>query len=275
MANITASTVNELRKRTGVGMMDCKKALVECDGDIDKAIDHLREKGQKLASKRADREASEGCVLASTTEDKTFGALIIINCETDFVAKNDDFIDFTRLILDKAIEAKVKNIEEAKTLVINGSTVENLIIEQIAKIGEKIEISKYETVSGPALYSYIHTGNRLATIIVLNKTGFDTYGHDVAMQTAAMAPIALDKSAVSDETIEREMEVYRGQIREEGKPENMIDKIAQGKLNKFFKDSTLLSQDFIKNPKTSVLQYLQEGDKELIVTEFKRFVLEA
>lgn len=275
MANITASTVNELRKRTGVGMMDCKKALVECDGDIDKAIDHLREKGQKLASKRADREASEGCVLASTTENKTFGALIIINCETDFVAKNDDFIDFTRLILDKAIEAKVKNIEEVKTLVINGSTVENLIIEQIAKIGEKIEISKYETVSGPALYSYIHTGNRLATIIVLNKTGFDTYGHDVAMQTAAMAPIALDKSAVSDETIEREMEVYRGQIREEGKPENMIDKIAQGKLNKFFKDSTLISQDFIKNPKTSVLQYLQEGDKELIVTEFKRFVLEA
>ena len=165
MANITASTVNELRKRTGVGMMDCKKALVECDGDIDKAIDHLREKGQKLASKRADREASEGCVLASTTENKTFGALIIINCETDFVAKNDDFIDFTRLILDKAIEAKVKNIEEVKTLVINGSTVENLIIEQIAKIGEKIEISKYETVSGPALYSYIHTGNRLATKI--------------------------------------------------------------------------------------------------------------
>ncbi|MCK9162998.1 MAG: translation elongation factor Ts [Bacteroidales bacterium] len=275
MANITASAVNELRQRTGVGMMDCKKALVECDGDMDKAIDYLREKGQKLATKRADRDASEGCVLAATTEDKTFGAIIMINCETDFVAKNDDFVDFTRLILDNAIAAKAKTTAEINALVINGSTVENLIIEQVAKIGEKIELSKYDTLESPIVYSYIHTGNRLATIVALNKTGFDAQGHDVAMQIAAMAPLALDKTTISAETIDREMEVYRGQIREEGKPENMVDKIAEGKLNKFFKENTLLSQDFIKDTKKNVLQYLQEGDKELTATAFYRFALGA
>lgn len=275
MANITASAVNELRQRTGVGMMDCKKALVECEGDMDKAIDYLREKGQKLASKRADRDASEGCVLAATTEDNTFGAVIMLNCETDFVAKNDDFVDFTRLILNNAITAKVKTIEQINALVINGSTVENLIIEQVAKIGEKIELAKYETLEAPVVYSYIHTGNRLATIVALNKTGFDAQGHDVAMQIAAMSPLALDKTTVSAETIEREMEVYRGQIREEGKPENMVDKIAEGKLNKFFKENTLLSQDFIKDTKKNVLQYLQEGDKDLTVTAFYRFMLGA
>ncbi|MFA7081308.1 MAG: translation elongation factor Ts [Bacteroidales bacterium] len=275
MANITASAVNELRQRTGVGMMDCKKALVECDGDMDKAIDYLREKGQKLALKRADRDASEGCVLAETTEDKRFGAVIMINCETDFVAKNDDFVDFTRLILDNAIAAKARTAAEVNALVINGTTVENLIIEQVAKIGEKIELTKYEILEAPVVYAYIHTGNRLATIVALNKTGFDAQGHDVAMQIAAMSPLALDKTTISAETIEREMEVYRGQIREEGKPENMVDKIAEGKLNKFFKENTLLSQDFIKDTKKNVLQYLQEGDKELTVTAFYRFMLGA
>ena len=275
MANITASAVNELRQRTGAGMMDCKKALVECDGDMDKAIDYLREKGQKLASKRADRDASEGCVLSATTDDKTFGAVIMINCETDFVAKNEDFIAFTHLVLNTAISSKAKTASQVNALVIDGSTVENLIIEQVAKIGEKIELSKYETIEAPVVYSYIHPGNRLATIVAFNKTGFDAQGHDVAMQIAAMAPLALDKTTIPADIIEKEMEVYRGQVREEGKPENMVEKIAEGKLNKFFKESTLLSQDFIKDSKKNVLQYLQEGDKELTATAFYRLALGA
>ncbi len=275
MANITAAIVNELRQKTGVGMMDCKKALVECDGDMEKAIDYLREKGQKIASKRADRDASEGCVLSLTNQDKTFGAVIMINCETDFVAKNEDFVNFTRNVLETAINAKAKDINEVNKLVIDGSTVENLIIDQVAKIGEKIQISHYESLEAPVVYAYIHPGNRLASLLSLNKTGFDERGRDVAMQIAAMAPLALDKTQVAANIIEREMDVYRVQIREEGKPENMVEKIAEGKLNKFFKENTLLSQEFIKDPKKSVLQYLQEGDKDLTVTAFYRFMLGA
>ncbi|MDD2530355.1 MAG: translation elongation factor Ts [Bacteroidales bacterium] len=275
MANITAAAVNELRQKTGVGMMDCKKALVECDGDMEKAIDYLREKGQKVASKRADRDASEGCVLALTNQDKTFGAIIMINCETDFVGKNEDFVNFTRKVLENAINAKAKNAGEVNQLVIDGSTVENLIVDQVAKIGEKIQISHYEALEAPVVYAYIHPGNRLASLHAMNKTGFDERGHDVAMQIAAMAPLALDKSQVSADVIEREMDVYRVQIREEGKPDNMIEKIAEGKLNKFFKESTLLSQEFIKDSKKNVLQYLQEGDKDLTVTAFYRLMLGA
>lgn len=275
MANITAAAVNELRQKTGVGMMDCKKALVECDGDMEKAIDYLREKGQKIASKRADRDASEGCVLAATNQDKTFGAVIMINCETDFVAQNKDFIEFTRNVLEHAINAKAKNAGEVNQIMIDGATVENLVIDQIAKIGEKIEISHYEVLEAPVVYAYIHPGNRLASLLSMNKTGFDEKGHDVAMQIAAMAPLALDKNTVTADVIEKEMEVYRIQIREEGKPENMVEKIAEGKLNKFFKENTLLSQDFIKDSKKTVLQYLQEGDKDLTVSAFYRFMLGA
>lgn len=270
MANITASAVNELRQRTGVGMMDCKKALVECDGDMEKAIDYLRQKGQKLASKRADRDASEGCVLAATSEDKTFAAALKLNCETDFVAINEDFVAFTRMILDAAIAAKAKNAGEVNAIVINGVAIENLIIDQVAKIGEKIEISTYEIIEAPATYAYIHPGNRLATVLGFNKAGFDAQGKDVAMQIAAMAPVALSKEGVTSDIIEREMEVYRAQIREEGKPENMVEKIAEGKLSKFFKESTLLSQDFIKDSKKNVDQYLKEADKDLTVTAFHR-----
>lgn len=275
MANITAAAVNELRQKTGVGMMDCKKALVECEGDMEKAIDYLREKGQKIASKRSDRDASEGCVLSATNQDKTFGAVIMINCETDFVAKNEDFVKFTHNILETAINAKAKNAGEVNQLVIDGSTVENLIVDQIAKIGEKIEISHYEVLEAPVVYAYIHPGNRLASLLSMSKTGFDEKGHDVAMQIAAMAPLALNKDAVSADIIEKELEVYRVQIREEGKLENMVEKIAEGKLNKFFKENTLLSQDFIKDSKKTVLQYLQEGDKDLTVTAFYRFMLGA
>ncbi|HBN05283.1 MAG TPA: elongation factor Ts, partial [Bacteroidales bacterium] len=233
------------------------------------------EKGQKIASKRADRDASEGCVLAATNQDKSFGAVIMINCETDFVAKNEDFVNFTRNVLETAINAKAKNAGEVNQLVIDGTTIENLIVDQIAKIGEKIEISHYEVLEAPVVYAYIHPGNRLASLLSMNKTGFDEKGHDVAMQIAAMAPLALNKDAVSADVIEKEMEVYRVQIREEGKPENMVEKIAEGKLNKFFKENTLLSQDFIKDSKKTVLQYLQEGDKDLTVTAFYRFMLGA
>lgn len=273
MANITAAMVNELRQRTGVGMMDCKKALQECDADMEKAIDYLRQKGQKLASKRADRDASEGCILSLASEDKTFASVLKLNCETDFVAINEDFVNFARMILNAAVASRVKTPEQVNALVIDGNTVENLIIDQVAKIGEKIEISAYECIEAPAAYAYIHPGNRLATIVGLSKPGFNEQGKDVAMQVAAMAPVALTKDAVSAEIIEREMEVYRGQIREEGKPENMVEKIAEGKLNKFFKESTLLSQDFIKDSKKNVEQYLKDSDKDLTVTGFSRLIL--
>ncbi|MDR0971474.1 MAG: translation elongation factor Ts [Bacteroidales bacterium] len=273
MANITAAAVNELRQRTGVGMMDCKKALVECDGDMNKAIDYLREKGQKLAVKRADRDASEGCVLAGTNKDKTFGAIIMLNCETDFVAKNEDFINFTQKVLNAAIENRIADAEKVNAMILDGSSVENLIVDQIAKIGEKITISHYESLEAPAVYSYIHNGNRLATLVAFNKPGFDEQGHDVAMQIAAMAPLALDQKDVPADVIEKEMKVYREQIKEEGKPENMIEKIAEGKLNKFFKENTLLNQDFIKESKQTVLQYLQSKDKELKATKFYRLIL--
>ncbi|MDR0790818.1 MAG: translation elongation factor Ts [Bacteroidales bacterium] len=273
MANITAALVNELRQRTGVGMMDCKKALVECDGDMDKAIDYLREKGQKLATKRADRDASEGVVLAGVNTDKTFSAIIMMNCETDFVAKNEAFVAFTKSVLDAAIASKAKTAEEVLALNIAGTSVETMIVEQVAKIGEKIAMTHYQYVEAPVTYAYIHQGNGLASIIGFSKAGFDAQGKEIAMQVAAMAPVALDRGTVSADVIEKELEIYRVQIREEGKPENMIEKIAEGKLNKFFKDSTLLSQDFIRENKKSVGDYLKENDKDLTVTEFKRLKL--
>ncbi|HIW86860.1 MAG TPA: translation elongation factor Ts, partial [Candidatus Onthomorpha intestinigallinarum] len=235
MANITASIVNELRKRTGVGMMDCKKALVECDGDMDKAIDYLREKGQKLAAKRADRDASEGVVLATVNEDKTFAAVIMMNCETDFVAKNESFIAFTKEVLDAAVKARLKSLEEVMAMTLNGVTVENLVIDQIAKIGEKITLSHFMPIEAVAAYAYTHPGNRMASVVGLSKTGFDEERKEMAMQVIAGRPVALNKETVPQEIINREMDIYRAQVREEGKPENMVEKIAEGKLNKFFK----------------------------------------
>lgn len=270
MANITASLVNELRKRTGVGMMDCKKALVECDGDMDKAIDYLREKGQKLAAKRADRDASEGAVLAAVSQDKTFAAVIMMNCETDFVAKNDGFVDFTKTVLDAAIAAKAKDLQAVMSLAINGVSVETMIIEQVAKIGEKITLSHYLPIEAPAAYAYVHPGNRMASVVGLSKTGYDEEGKEMAMQVIAGRPVALNKATVPAEVIEREMEVYRGQVREEGKPENMVEKIAEGKLNKFFKESTLLSQEYTREAKVSVEEHLKKIDKDLTVTAFQR-----
>ena len=270
MANITAAAVNELRKRTGVGMMDCKKALVECDGDMDKAIDYLREKGQKLAAKRADRDASEGAVLALVNADKTFAAVIMMNCETDFVAKNEDFVAFTREVLQTAVDAKAKSLEEVMALTINGLSVETMIVEQVAKIGEKITLSHYYPIEAVATYAYVHPGNRMASVVGLSKAGYDEEGKEMSMQVIAGRPVALNKESVPAEVIEREMEVYRGQVREEGKPENMVEKIAEGKLNKFFKESTLLSQEYTREAKVSVEEHLRKIDKDLTITAFQR-----
>ncbi len=270
MATITASLVNELRQRTGVGMMDCKKALVECDGDMDKAIDYLREKGQKLAAKRADRDASEGAVLAGVSADKTFAAVIMMNCETDFVAKNEDFVAFTKSVLDCALAAKAKSVEELQTLTIDGVSVENMIVDQVAKIGEKITLSHYMPIEAAAAYSYVHPGNRMASVVGLSKAGYDEEGKEMAMQVIAGRPVALNKETVPADVIEREMEVYRAQVREEGKPENMVEKIAEGKLSKFFKESTLLSQEYTREAKVSVEQHLKNIDKDLTVVAFQR-----
>lgn len=272
---ISAADVNKLRQMTGAGMMDCKKALEENQGDFDKAIDYLRKKGQKLASKRADRDANEGLVIAKTTDDKTFAAIIMLNCETDFVAKNQDFVNFGHSILDLAIKEKPKSEEELKNLTLNGSKVADLITDQVGKIGEKIELSHYHFIESPMTVSYIHQGSRLATIVGFNKVCDEALAKDVAMQIASMAPIAIDKNTVPAETIEKELEIYRELIRQEGKPENMVEQIAQGKLNKFFKESTLLSQDFIKDSKKTVEQHLNQMDKDLKVTAFKRLMLGA
>lgn len=275
MANITAADVNELRKKTGAGMMDCKKALVESDGDFEKAIDYLRKKGQKVAANRSERDASEGVVISKVNADNSFGAVIILNCETDFVAKNEDFVQFTYTILDAAIENKAKTIDDVLALQIGGVSVQDLVTEQVGKIGEKIEIGKYGCLAGSWVKPYIHPGNRLATLVELNKniSGVDEVSKDIAMQVAAMNPVALNKDSVSQEVIEKELEIAKDLIRQEGKPENMVEKISAGKLNKFFKDNTLVSQDFIKDSKIDVETYVKQLDKDLKICNFLRFTV--
>ncbi len=272
---ITAQQVNELRKITGAGMMDCKKALVETNGDQEKAIDYLRKKGQKVAAKRADREAAEGVVLAKVSDDKKFAAAVMINCETDFVAKNQDFIDYVQSVIDLAVAKRAENIDALKAMKLGDRTVEESVIEKTGVIGEKIQLGHYEKVEAESTYAYIHPGNRIAAIAGFNKAGeaFAEAGHDVVMQIAAMAPVAVDKDRVPQEVIDREIEIGKDQARQEGKPEAMIEKIALGKLNKFFKENTLLNQAFIKDTKKTVQQYLQGYDKELTVTDFKRLAL--
>ncbi len=276
MIKITAADVNNLRKQTGAGMMDCKKALIENDGDFEKAIDYLRKKGQKIAAKRAGKEATEGFVLAKTNSDKNFAAIVMINCETDFVAKNQDFIDYVNSITDLAIAKTPKSIDELKSLDLNGRTVEESLSDQMGKIGEKIQMSNCAFIEAPIVFAYNHHGNRLATILGLNKNNvsdIENIGHELAMQVAAMNPLAVDKENIDEKTIEREKEIGMEQARQEGKPENILEKIAMGKLNKFFKDNTLLNQDFIRDTKKTVKQYLAETDKELKVTVFKRLML--
>ena len=273
MTQISAADVSKLRKMTGAGMMDCKTALSEASGDFEKAIEIIRKKGQAVANKRADREAGEGVVLAKVNDSATFGALIVLNCETDFVAKNADFVQFAQNILDKALSEKPADLEALKTLDLGGKAVGDNIVDQIGIIGEKIELAYYDKIEAAKVIPYIHPGNKLATLVGFNKTTDEQVAKDVAMQVAAMSPVAVDKNDVSADIIEKEKEIGREQARQEGKPENMLDRIAEGKLNKFFKESTLLNQDFTKDAKKSVRQYLQESDKELTVTAFLRYTL--
>ncbi len=273
MSQITAAEVSKLRKVTGAGMMDCKKALQESNGDFEKAIEIIRKKGQAIANKRADREASEGVVLARTNKDATFGVIIMLNCETDFVAKNEDFIKLAESIIDLAVKENPENLEELEKLEIDGKPVAEKIIEQVGIIGEKLSLTYYGKVEAAQVIPYIHPGNKLATLAGFNKVVDIQAGKDIAMQVAAMNPIAIDKDDVSQEVIEKEKEIGREQARREGKPENILDKIAEGKLNKFYKESTLLNQEFTKDSKKTVRQYLQEVDNDLKVTAFKRYSL--
>ena len=274
MTQIKAAEVSKLRKITGAGMMDCKKALQESDGDFDKAIEIIRKKGQSVANKRADREATEGVVLAKVNKTGNKGAIIALNCETDFVAKNANYVNFAQSILDLALSEEPSSLDELKGLKLGDSTVQESITEQIGIIGEKLDLAYYDKIDAPSVTAYIHPGNKLASLVGLNLDNIDPQiGKDVAMQVAAMNPVAVDKEGVSQETIDKEIEIGKELAKREGKPDNLLEKIALGKLNKFFKENTLLNQAFVKENKKTVKQYLQEQNKELTVTEFKRFTL--
>ena len=326
---ITASQVNELRKLTGVGMMDCKKALVETDGDMQKAIELLRQKGQKMAAKRADRDANEGCVLAKTMGN--YGAIIMVSCETDFVATNAGFVDFTTSILDTAMAQHLTTKEEVLNMDLNGTKVSDAITDQIAKIGEKIELAHFETIEAEKVYAYIHPGNRMASIVGLNKAGYDQVGHDIAMQVVAMRPVALDAESVPQEIKDQELRVAVEKTKEElvGKAvdaalkkaginpahvdseehmasnmgkgwiteeqvnqareikekvaadkmaqlsEQQINQIANGRLNKFFQENTLMEQEYIMESKVKVKDFIAKADKDLRCVGFKRLELGA
>tara|TARA_Y100001972_G_scaffold15961_1_gene17002 strand:+ start:3979 stop:4809 length:831 start_codon:yes stop_codon:yes gene_type:complete len=273
---ITAQDVNKLRQMTGAGMMDCKKALTEAEGDFDKAVELLRKKGQKVSASRADRETSEGVVFAKTVNDDKKGILIAFTCETDFVAKNEDFIKLGEEIIEVAAKENPSSIEALKALKSGNLTITEKITETTGKIGEKLEISSYEVLEGEQVVPYIHLNSKLGVLVALNNTnGTDVSeaGRDVAMQIAAMNPVAVDKDGVDAAIIEKEIEIGKEQARQEGKPEQIIDKIAQGKLQKFFKENTLLNQAFVKDNSVSIQQYLDGINKGLTVSEFKRVVI--
>ena len=274
MAQITAADVSKLRKITGAGMMDCKKALEEAEGNFESAIEIIRKKGQAVANKRADREASEGVVLSTVTDDEKHGAIIVLNCETDFVAKNEGYVNLAKSILNVALEQKPANLDELKNLQIDGRAVNDLIVEQIGIIGEKLDLAYYDFIEAEKVVAYVHPGNKLASLVGFNQASFDhQVAKDIAMQVAAMDPVAIDKGDVTPERIAKELEIGKEQARNEGKPEEMLDKIAQGKLNKFYKENTLVNQDFVKDNKMTVGQYLQKTNKNLSVVSFKRYSL--
>lgn len=274
MAAISAADVAKLRRVTLAGMMDCKKALEESGGDFDKAIAIIRKKGQAVASKRADKEATEGVVLAKVTQDNRLGALIALNCETDFVAKNAEFISLAGKILDVALAGNPADLEGLKSLPMDGGKVGDKVVEYVGIIGEKLEVSYYEKIEAAHVQAYIHPGNRLATLVGFTKAGLDAQIYkDVAMQVAAMSPVAVDKDDVPPAIIAQEIEIGKEQARRDGKPENMLEKIAQGKLGKFFRESTLLNQDFVKDNKMTIKQYLESADKGLTISAFRRFTL--
>jgi elongation factor Ts len=273
---ITAAEINKLRQLTGAGMMDCRKALTENNGDVEAAIDWLRKKGQKVAALRGDREAKEGVVLAKTTADNKTGITLCVSSETDFVSKNAEFIAFAQSIMDAAISSNVKSVEELNEVEINGAKIADLINDKLASIGEKIGVSKFERIDAEFVSSYIHGSNRMGVLVGLNKATPEV-GKDMAMQIAAMNPVAVDSSSVSAEVIEREKGIIVDLIKNDpkmaGKPDEMISKIAEGKLNSFFKESTLLAQAFVKDGALSVGDYLKSKDAELKVLSFKRVAL--
>ncbi len=273
MAAISAKEVNKLRQMTGAGMMDCKKALVEADGDFDKAIEILRKKGQKVSQSRADRETTEGAVFIQSNDDQTAATLIALSCETDFVAKNEDFQKFGQQILEIAYNHKPADTDALLSLPFDDITVGEKVTEMVGKIGEKIEISAYLNMEGEKVVSYIHAGSKLGVLLALKNVDgaeVEDAGRDVAMQIAAMNPVALDKDDVDEATIQREIEIGKDQARQEGKPEDLLEKIAMGKLNKFYKENTLLNQQFVKDNSLSISQYLDGVKKGLTVAEFKR-----
>ena len=273
---ITASEVNKLRQMTGAGMMDCKNALTEANGDFDAAIDVLRKKGQKVAAKRADRDAAEGLVLAKTSADAKKGMLVSVNCETDFVAKNADFSAMAETIAEIALKNMAADADALKALPFgNGLTVAEKLTEPTGVIGETIDVNYCQPLEAEYVYAYNHPGNRVASLVGLNKVGHESVAKDVAMQVAAMGPIALDKSSTPQSVVEKELEIGKDLAIQEGKAPEMAEKIAQGRLNKFYKESTLLSQEFIKDNKMNVEQYVQKADKDLKVTGFKRHALGA
>lgn len=273
MSAITAQDVNKLRQMTGAGMMDCKKALAEAEGDFEKAIEILRKKGQKVSASRSDREAKEGTVFVKVSDDKKEGVLIALNCETDFVAKNEEFQALGKLITDTAFASKPASKEALLGLKAGDLTLNDKIVELVGKIGEKIEVSEYIHMKGEAIVPYIHAGSKLGVLVSLkgvNGKDVTEAGKDIGMQIAAMNPVAVDEKSVDQSIIDKELEIAKAQILAEGKPANMVDKIAQGKLQKFFKDTTLLHQLFVKDNSKTVAQYLDSVTKGLTVAEFKR-----
>jgi elongation factor Ts len=271
MAEITASDVAKLRKMTGAGMMDCKVALSEANGDFDAAIDILRKKGQKVAGKRADREASEGAVLAKASKDGKRAVIISLNCETDFVAKNEDFVKFAYQILDAAAENNPANLDELLGYTLNGRTIADEITNQTGVIGEKIELGYYDKVEGEYVSTYIHTGNKLASIASFNKVISESAGKDVVMQIAAMSPVSIDRDDVPQSVIDKEIEIGKELAIQEGKPADMAEKIAIGRLNKFFAESTLLNQQWVKDNKKTIKDFLKETDPQVKVLAFRRY----
>ena len=276
MSAITAADINKLRQATGAGMMDCRKALTETNGDFEGAIDWLRKQGQKVAAKRSDREAKEGVIIAQTSADNKTGFVVCISCETDFVSKNADFVAFAQSIADAAVANNVKTAEELNEVTVNGAKVSDLINDKLASIGEKIGIAKFERVDAPYVASYIHGAYRMGVLVALTAANAEL-GKDLAMQIAAMNPVAVDPESVPAETVEREraiiIDTMKADPKMAGKPEDMIAKIAEGKIGAFFKEQTLLAQAFVKDGSKSVGEYIKSVDGAIKVTEFKRVAL--
>ena len=273
---ITASEINKLRQATGAGMMDCRKALTETNGDFEGAIDWLRKQGQKVAAKRSDRDAKEGVIIAKTTADNKVGYVVSISCETDFVSKNADFVAFAQSIADAAVSNGVKSVEELNEVSVNGSKVSELINDKLAAIGEKIGINRFERIEAPYVASYIHGANRIGVLVAMNEESVEA-GKDVAMQIAAFNPLAVDAASVPAEVVERERNIVIDTMKADpkmaGKPDDMVAKIAEGKLNAFFKEQTLAAQPFVKDGGKTVSEYLKSVSKDLTVLSFVRVAL--